>query len=355
MISLAVLLASAFVPTIGCRMLHAMVLRDMPRDAEARSRRIDRFRRITLFGGAAMVTGAAVAGALTADPGIVPRWPLAGSWFFSTLCMVTAWIAIALAQQTPEEAEAMSRIETAGRAVQTAAVWFTAVALATLAMGLLRPALPWPPTLSALASALLAIAGTVVLSPWLLMLVAVWPVYGARLDLDGASWRLAHLPAPHPFLTHVAAIPWLRTVLVTDGVIKRMPERFWRTLVAFEVTERVGSKFERAQRWMIALPLAAVLFVATDAAAHGDPRKLVAGVTLAVGFTFVAAWVANRQSEVAPSMDRGDPSPRELAQTLRHLPPSYGQAMPRTSHQPLGPALYDRLFALGHDPGPRRR
>jgi len=44
---------------------------------------------------------------------------------------------------------------------------------------------------------------------------------------------------------------------------------------------------------------------------------------------------------------------QELAQTLRSLPPCLGQALPRTSHNPLGAALYDRLFALGHDPGRR--
>lgn len=355
MISLAVLLASALVPTIACQVLHANYLRNMPRDPDVRARRIDAFRRSTLFGGAAMVTAAAVVGALTADAAITPRWPLAGAWFFSTLCMVTAWVALALGQRTPEEAEAMSSIETAGRTVQTAILWFTAVGISSVAMGLLRPVLPWPPLVSALASALVSVAAAIVLSPWLLMLAAVWPVYPTRVSFGGASWRLAHLPAPHPFLTHVAAIPWLRTVLVTDGIIKRMPERFWRTLVAYEVAERVGSKLERAQRWLVAVPLAAVVFVAADAAAGGDPRKLVAGTTLAAGFTFVAAWAANRQWDTNLSMDRSDPSPQELAQTLRHLPPSHGQAMPRTSHQPLGAALYDRLFALGHDPGPRRR
>ncbi|MEM8607329.1 MAG: hypothetical protein AAGF92_09495 [Myxococcota bacterium] len=355
MISVAVLVASALVPTVVCRMLQSMFLREMPRDPAARARRVDKFRRTSLFGGALMVLASAVAGALVADEALLRPWPLASAWFFSTLCMATAWVAVALGQRTNEESEAMSSLEVAGRAVQTSALWFTAVAFASLATGLLLPALPWPPTLSAVVCGALAVWTTAILSPWLLMLVSIWPIYGSRLTVRGVSWRLAHLPAPHPFLTHVAAVPWLRTVLVTDGVMTRMPERYWRTLVAFEAGENAESQLERTQRWLIALPLASLAFVAAGAAGEGDPRKLVAGNTMAVAFALYALWAANRQPSTKVSLDLGDPSPRDLARTLRHLPPSHGQAMPQTSHQSLGPALYDRLFALGHDPGPRRR
>ena len=66
-----------------------------------------------------------------------------------------------------------------------------------------------------------------------------------------------------------------------------------------------------------------------------------------------ASWFANRQPSSTLALGAEGPSMQELAQTLRSLQPCLGQALPRTSHKPLGSALYDRLFALGHDPGRR--
>jgi hypothetical protein len=84
-----------------------------------------------------------------------------------------------------------------------------------------------------------------------------------------------------------------------------------------------------------------------------DPAMRVAATALAVLFTSTVAWLANRQPSSTLQFDSDGPSMQELAQTLRSLPPCLGQALPRTSCNPLGSALYDRLFALGHDPGRR--
>ncbi|MEM7138316.1 MAG: hypothetical protein AAF500_17175 [Myxococcota bacterium] len=355
MISVVVLILSAVIPFMGCRLLQAVYTQGGATAPLARERNLRQFRRVAFFGGSLAILGAGIAGALLADPSIAPPWPTFGAWFFSSLCMTAAWVGGALGQRTPEEIEAMPHTQAFGRAVQTATIAVVATGLSTLLLGAVRSTIAESSVLATVLCALLAVAAVAILSPWLMMLTGVWPVFRTRLHVGQSDWRIAHLPVPNPFMTHVAAVPWLRAVLLTDGVLKRMPERYWRTLVAFEVSGSNHAQLDRLQRWLIAVPLSSVVFFATVAAAEADPRKLVAGICLAVAFTFVSAWAANRQTGSAVSMDLGGPTPQDLAQTLRHLPPSHGQALPHTSHKPIGSALYDRLFALGHDPGPRPR
>jgi len=355
MTSLVVLTACIVVPLATCGGLKLVFVREMPREPAARDRVLGRFRRASFATGIVAVIGAAVAGALATDPDLLPQWPTAAAWFFSSLCMTTAWVTMALCQRTPDEVEAMSHWEAFGRAVQTSALGVTSTAVSLVLAASVGPVLPLHPAVSAMTGALLCVIGVVVLSPWLMMILGIWRVFGTRIEVNGVAWRLAHLPTPTPFLTHVAALPWLRTVLLSDGLLKRVPERQWRTLVLFEVGEATASRLDRARRWVVAVPLSILVFVAAGVAGADDPKKLMAGISLAVAFSLGATWVANRQPAPSLSADRGGPSPQDLAQTLRTLPPSHGQAMPRTSHKALGSALYDRLFALGHDPGPRPR
>ena len=355
MTSLLILIACIVVPLGVSKALRFVFFREVPNEPAAKDRALGRFRRATFAAGTLTVIGAAVAGALGTDPDLLPQWPTAAAWFFSSLCVTTVWIALALSQRMPEEVQAMSHWEAFGRAVQTAALGVTGTAVSLVLTAGIGPALPLPPAVNAMTCALLSVIGVVVFSPWLMMILGIWRVFRTRIEVDGVRWRLAHLPAPTPFLTHAAALPWLRTVLLSDGLLKRVPERHWKTLVRFEVGEATTSRLDRTRRWVAAIPLSVLVFVAAGVAGTDDPKKLVAGVSLAVAFTLGATWVANRQPASSLSVERVAPSLQDLAQTLRHLPPSHGQAMPRTSHKPLGSALYDRLFALGHDPGPRPR
>jgi hypothetical protein len=247
----------------------------------------------------------------------------------------------------------MSHLETMGRAVQMSAVPILATGLSLLARASVGAWLPFGAIAQALAAALLSIAAVIVVSPWLAMKLGFWPVFPQRIEADGVSWRLAHLPAPTPFLTHAAALPWLRTALVSDGLFNRAPEQHWQTLVRYEIGGALSSRRERSTRWAIAIPFSVIIFIAAGSVGTDDPRKLVAATALAVFFTAAASWFANRQPSSRLALDSEGPSMQELAQTLRSLPPCLGQALPRTSHKPLGPELYDRLFALGHDPGRR--
>jgi hypothetical protein len=355
MTSLLILIACIVVPSATCSALRLVFIRDVPEEPAAKDRALGRFRRATFAAGTLAIIGAGVAGALGTDPDLFPQWPTAAAWFFSSLCVTTVWVAMALSQRTPDEVQAMSHWEAFGRAVQTSALGVTGTAVSIVLAAGTQRALPLPPAVNAMTCALLCVIGVAVFSPWLMMILGIWRVFRTRIEVDGVSWRLAHLPAPTPFFTHAAALPWLRTVLLSDGLLKQVPERHWKTLVLFEVSEATTSRLDRTRRWIVAIPLSVLVFVAAGVAGADDPKKLVAGVSLAVAFTLGATWVANRQPASSLSVDRVAPSLQDLAQTLRHLSPSHGQAIPRTSHKPLGSALYDRLFALGHDPGPRPR
>jgi hypothetical protein len=294
-----------------------------------------------------------MAGALLVDPALSTRWPIAGSWFFGSLCMMTACVSLGLARRTPEEAATMSHLETIGRAVQMAALPILAAGLSLVSLAAVGLLLPSPPAVRALAAALVSVIVVIVVSPWLVMAIGLWRIFPRRVEANGIFWRLAHLPAPTPLLTHTAALPWLRTALVSDGLFHRAPDRHWQALVRYELSGSTSARADRAARWTAAVSCSVVVFLASHVVGAGDPRKLVAATWLAAFFTAAAAWIANRQPSSKLTLDAHGPSMQELAQALRSLPPCQGQAFPRTSRRPLGTVLYDRLFALGHDPGRR--
>ena len=352
MTSLIVLAACAAIPWILCAASQALWTAHESAPPATVERALRHYRRATLLGALVLLPASAIAGALLVDPSLSTRSPIAGSWFFASLSAMTAWVSLALSRRTPEEAAAMSHLETTGRAVQMAAVPVLATGLSLLAFAAVEAWLPLGPIAQSLTAGLLAVGAVIVVSPWLAMKLGFWPVFPERIDAAGVSWRLAHLPAPSPFLTHVAALPWLRTALVSDGLFNRAPVEHWQTLVRYEVGSGPGVR-EGAARWAVAIPMSLIVFISAGAAGADDPRKLVAAMVLAVFFTAAASWFANRQPASKLTLAVEGPSMQELAQTLRSLPPCLGQALPRTAHHPLGSALYDRLFALGHDPGRR--
>lgn len=353
MTSLLLLAACALLPWVTCAAFESAFAGARASYPATRERALGRYRRATLGASLVMLPAAAVAGALLVDASLSTRWPVAGSWFFASLSTTTMWVNLALARRTPEEAAAMPALETTGRAVQIVAVPVLALGLALLARNLVNGVVESRPVIQTVIAAMASVAAVLVVSPWLAMKLGLWPIFSKRIELDGVSWRLVHLPAPTPFLTHAAAIPWLRSVLVSDGLLHRAPERHWRTLIRYEVGVAQSARVERAARWAFALLLSALLFIAAGEVGARGPRQLVAATCLAIFFTVAASWLANREPSRTPSLEPGGPSMRDLAQTLRSLPPCLGQAFPRTSRRPLGSPLYDRLFALGHDPGRR--
>lgn len=345
----------AVVPWLLCQAIRAVFFVGPRGSALSQERALIRYRRTVLRFCVVLLPASAIAGALTVDPALATRWPTAGSWFFATICATTTWVSVSLAQQTRDEVAAMPLLETVGRSLQMASLPATAVALSLLSVRGVEMMVWIIPPVRAVLAALLSVFALFILGPWLVMLLGLWRLLPSRIEAHGSQWRLAHLPVPNPFLTHAAAIPWLRTVFVTDALFQRAPDAHWRALVRYEIGGARAPASNRAARWSLTIPLALVVYMAGAAVGSAEPRKLVAATVLAVAFTAVVSWFANREPASRLSMDTTGPTMQELAQTLRSLPPAYGQAMPRTAHRPLGSALYDRLYALGHDPGRRAR
>ena len=353
MSALLTLAACATLPWFVCASLRAWFAIDQAGPPAARERSLVLYRLTTLRCSVAALPMAAIAGALFVDPVLATRWPTTGAWFFASLCATTAWASLALAQQTREERAAMPALDTLGRAVQMSSVPILGVGLSLLASTAVEALVPMFPPARAVVAAALSVAAVIVASPWLAMQLGFWRRFPTRIESEGGAWRVAHLPAPAPFVTHAAALPWLRTVVVTYGLVTRAPAAHWRALVQYEIGDDRGSRGDRLARWAVSISLSLVVFLAAGAVGVDEPRKRVAAMVLGVLFTGVAGWFANRQPASKLRLDPEGPSVEQLAQTLRSLPPSYGQALPRTAHRPLGAALYDRLFALGHDPGRR--
>ncbi len=351
MTSLVLLGLCAIVPWATCAAWRPATSPSWPEPV--RDRRLGRFRRNTLWVGAAQVIAAAAAGAWWVDAALATRWPIAGGWFFASLCAVTAWASLALGRRTREEAAVMPALQTIGRTVQMAFVPVVGLGL-SLSIGAAVHALGGlGPVTGGLAMAVLSVASVLVLSPWLAMVLRVWRVLPRRIEAGSQSWRVAHLPVPSPFFVHAAALPWLRAILLSDGLFSHAPPDHWRALAEYELSGAPAPRQEHALRWAFALPLCASAFVMAGIVGAGDVRAWVAATSVAVFFTLVAGWTANRLPSSKPGLGAEGPSLRELAQSLRSLPSPHGQALPRTSRRPLGSALYDQLFALGHDPGPR--
>jgi hypothetical protein len=351
--ALVTLAVCALGPFVVCKALHAWFAVGPTASAAAEERALRRCRRAVLRASVIGLPTSAIAGALLVGPPLATRWPTTGAWLFASLCTTTSWASMVLAQRTPEERRAMPALEAIGRVVQMSAVPALGVGLSLLAFSSVEALVPVIPAARAVLAALLSFAAVVVVSPWLGIRLGLWRRLPITIAAAGVQWRVAHLPAPSPFLTHVAALPWLRTVLVTDGLFRRAPDSHWRALVQYEIGGAREAGAERAARWSISVPLSLVVFIAANAVGADTPQKRVAATVLAVVFAAVASWFANRLPPSTLTLDAEGPSMQELAQTLRSLPPLHGQALPRTSHRPLGGALYDRLFALGHDPGRR--
>ena len=353
MTALCALAICALGPWVACRALRGWLAVGHPGSPASEERALLRFQRILLHTSMVVLPVSAIAGALLIDPALPARWPAAGAWVFASLCGTTSWASLAIGQRGPEERNAMPALELVGRVVQMSTVPAVAVGLSLAAFSAVEALVPMIPTARSVLAALLSFAGAIVVSPWLAIQLGLWRRLPIAIDSDGVEWQVAHLPATGPFLTHAAALPWLRTVLVTDGLFRRAPTSHWRALVEYEVGGGGEARSGRVARWAIAVPLSLVVFIAANAVGAGDPHKLVAATVLAVIFAGAASWIANRQPPSTLKLDAAGPSMQELAQTLRSLPPRYGQALPRTSHRPLCTALYDRLLSLGHDPGPR--
>lgn len=353
MTALGTLAVCVIAPWLACTVLRGVFGVDRATSPDARERALRGFRGALLVGGALLVPACAALGALFSEPLQTGAQAISSAWFFSSVCGVTAWATLALRARTPDEARAMPAFDTVGRVVQMAFVPAAAVAWSLLSFGLVDAWIPMIAPAKATLGALVSVAGVLVAIPWLAMQLGLWRRLPIDVDSARGRWSVAHLPAPSPTLTHAASVPWLRTVLVSDRLLADAAERDRDALIDYELGQRTRSPSHRVARWAVAILSSMAAFIVAHDVGPSDPRRLVAATVLAVAFTAAATWFTHREPGGVPADTGEGPSMEQLAHTLRRLPPRHGQALPRTWHRPVSKALYDRLFALGHDPGRR--
>lgn len=349
MSSLVVLGACAIVPWTVCRALGGLLIDPSIESSWARRRALGRYRRATLTLSIGGLVGASVAGALCAD---LPAFPIAGAWFLSSLSLVVAAISFSLCL-TRALPGAPPFWEVVRRAIRLCAVVFLPAGLCLAAWVVLERWLPLAAPWRAVVAALAGVGIVAAVNPYLLVLGGVWSSLGRRLETQDRSWRLIQLPIPDPTVTHAAAIPWIRTVLVSDAMAEQIKDE--EALVRYEVWTRPPTG-RSSVRWFVAVFASALGFVLAGALGSRGADALVAGKSVATCAAIGWTWWANRQPSTRNATLRigaDGPSLQELASALKRLRLPAGQVFPTTSHQPLDRALYDRLFALGHDPGPR--
>ncbi len=367
MTALAVLLLSAIVPQVICRWAKGRVIKQQHADKAAEHRLRAPRRRLALSLSIAQLLLAWVAGCLALDSTFAPRFPGAAAIAFGSLCMTLAFTSCATVHPyglgTP-----LPFWETLRRSVRWSGVFvapiFVSYALAHLLLDswLLEstdPRLRW-----ALAS-LVAVACVAYVGVMFAQLVRAF--HPAPHRAQEAANAVASAQGERPFVVltipsvqriafHVGALPWVRSLLVTETVLERLERDELHSVIAYECYSRSDSSGRRTLYWLTGISASAALFFLCLAYGFERPQVFAATWGLATFATTWLLWQANRQATAGRSRftfaTLRELHPQSFAHALRRMQPHHRQVLPFTSRQPLRPELYDRLTALGHDPGP---
>lgn len=376
---LVTLLAAALVPFLTARILGALVLpAKLPDDPAEAARAVAPFRTGAVVVGLVQVQVAWTVGATALGPTWVARPDGAGAAAFAALTAIVAFVMGAPARA----------VESAGtRAPLTPASGKRASALAQIALRL--RAIPWliGPVLAASASATLPLVSeTGAIEPAYVLLALVLTIAGAayagpvlsvltlalrpatpavralaRRAAEREGTRLAlvlRLPTHGVRFANAAAIPWARTMVVTDHIVDLLSEIELEAVLAHEAGHLSEAPWVSACRLGV---ISVVLFTTTsgtviaEAVSPGSTSiVLMAGLALAAPMLLALLGLARRMEERADERARATVSADALADALLAL--SVDARAPLVTgrrHARLHPDLFDRICACGRDLGPR--
>lgn len=171
-------------------------------------------------------------------------------------------------------------------------------------------------------------------------------------------WMVLRLPTHGIRFANAAALPWARTMIVTDHIVALLPERELDAVLAHEA----GHLSEAP--WVSACRLGTVtvlLFATTSGSVIGEalwPGSasyiVLGGVLVAVPMMIAVLRLARRMEERADLRARTTASADGLADALMAL--SIDARVPLVTgrkHARMHPDLFDRICACGRDIGPR--
>ncbi len=366
---LVALALATLVPFGTARLLAWALLRDLPVGGDERARRLSPFRRAAFVVGLAQLQLAWMAGAQALGPALVPEPGALPSLLFGAVTATIAFVAGGIARRVEDPPSDRS----------------TVLGVATLRLRMV----PYfaGPLLVAVAAASLPLVdagpgGLHIHTGWLLLdlvLCALGVAFGglalavATSALRPASesvrtmahevaaregvrlWLVLRLPTRGARFANAAALPWVRTMIVTDSAVELLSPEQLRAVLAHEaghLSERPVVAVARVgAATLVFFTLTAGVRIAT--AMGGVAYSMLTGGILVAAVLFVTTLrLARRMEERADARAHETVGAVPLAEALRRLH-AYAQAPFVTGRRRVHPDLYDRLVALGIDPGPR--
>lgn len=376
---LVTLVVAALIPFASARVLAALTLpARLPEGAGEAARALAPFRTGALVVGVVQVQLAWTLGATALGPALVDAPDAPASAAFAALTAV-----VTFAMGGPARV-----VEASGaRLPPTPAAGHRPGALAQIALRL--RVIPWltGPVLAASGASMLPMVGAAgEIDPAYVVLAILLTIAGvafAGLVLSVATLALRpappavralarraadregirgiavlRLPTHGVRLANAAALPWARTMVVTDHIVKLLAEPELEAVLAHEAAHLSEPGWVAACRLGV---VSLVLFASTsgarlaEAIAPGSSGTLLAA-TFAAALPLVVALLAlaRRMEERADAHARRNVSADALADALLALAgDARAPLVSGRKHARLHPELYDRVCACGRDPGPR--
>jgi Zn-dependent protease with chaperone function len=363
------LLLAALVPFATVRALRFLALPKLPKDPESAARTLAPFRQGAFIVGLVQIQLSWAMGITALGPALVssPDAPL--SIAFAAVCAITTFLAggvARLVEGPTQPGTARAQVLLRLRMIP----WFAGPVLASSACAALPmialeadgPTLrPGMVLLSFVGTALGVAFGGPLLSVITTALRPATPevrAIAARVAKREGVRLLAvlRLPTHGARFANAAALPWARTMVVTDYIVELLSEAELEAVLAHEaghlsegpwvVLGRLGTVI------VLLFTLSTGVRLAEIVSPGLAPAMLGIGVLIAVPILFAVRNLARRMEERADAHARENVSAEALGSALLKL--HVDARMPLvTGRKRVHPDLYDRLVACGREMGPR--
>jgi len=361
MTALLALALAALLPLGTAHLLAVLLLRGAPPAGEERARRLVSFRLAAFFVGFAQIQIAWMAGARAAGAAGSTASVVAGA-----LAAAVAFLVGGVGRRVEDPPADPSTV--LGTLVLRARMlpWFGGTAAAAALCAALPVvaadgAVRWAwVALALLVSGLGAAYGGIVASVLLGTLRPAGAAVRAIAEEAAAGEHVAvrfvlRLPTRGARFANAAAVPWARAMVVTDRIVELLTPEELRAVLAHEAGHLSEPLRVGAARLGSATLLLFTLTTGTRIAEAEGVQPLIAGgvaVVLALGILAGVSRLARGMEERADARACATVGAAPLAEALRKLHAD-GQMPMVTGARRVHPDLYDRLVALGVDPGPR--
>ncbi|AKF07014.1 M48 family metallopeptidase [Sandaracinus amylolyticus] len=358
------LVLCALVPLFTAWVMWVVLVRRLPDDRREEARAVAPFRSAAFVVGIVQIQLAWMLGATALGPRFVDAPGTIAAELFGAVCAIVAFCAGGVGRLIEERSRTWRDVrETIAlrlRIVPFVGGPIVAAGLASRLPVVDGDAVRWEVVaLAFVVVALGAMFGGLALSVATRAMVpasdSVRAIALAAAEAEGV--RLAGvLRMPTTRLANAAAIPWARTMIVTDRIVALLTPSELRAVLAHEAGHLSEGPWVASARLGTAITLIFVLTtgVRIGSALHPDGAliAIALGIVIAVPGILLVRRLARRMEERADARARSTSGSAALADALTKIHED-ARAPMTTGARRVHPDLYDRLVACGRDPGPR--